>query len=790
MSVISSNKNLSDNITMEFSEKFNPDILAYILQNKELIRSKLPPCDKGYDPFLKPETMLSRAPEGIYKTKYIQISEGRFFAKGGLSQQSFCRDIRIAIADNHYIDLDMVNAHPVIMKKICETSGIDCKYLDKYIRKREKFINELLMENPESTREVIKQTFLSVLNGGITDYKKVSVKTHFLSSFKKEMESTLTKLCDLNKNEFDAHLAKKRKTKKISYSQKGSFVNCMLCKIENEILQKIITFCGIKQNDDIVLCFDGLQIPKDNLTQSLEDIEAHISSTMEIDIKLKIKPMVSIFNIPENLPKFNPDTFEWSIKHHKKVKHDVNDEWVYSDYRLFINSYMLEDGEDVLGNFELFKEYFNATFCKVDNAGNTIWFSQSKDDGHIKWNVLGGLPFRDAISSFKVVTTAKGKTIKTPISLMIDEIDDYTIYSRVDFIPFLNDADKPQDVLNLFTGYKFEQLKEPVENDYWAPLEKLLFHLKDVICDGDERVYNYVKNWLAHLIQKPMDKSGVPCILNISDQGSGKNIFWDFIGEVIGGRYTTIINDLEVLTNKFNTDLENKLMTFLNEIQNYGGNFKSNDKLKSIISDVKQRIEPKGKDAYTINSLSRFVMASNNAWPVCIPNGDRRFVVLRVSDKMKGNTQYFNELVATQTQETAKIFFQYLAQLDISDFVVRTIPETQAKSMMKFNNVVNRPIIHLREYILEKHENKSETVHFPSSKLFSKYNEWCVVNGEKVVFTLRTYSQQLKTYGIQCGIYRDKNKKKFRGFHLNKENLQTTIQNYMKIPNYNIDTEM
>ena len=158
-------------------------------------------------------------------------------------------------------------------------------------------------------------------------------------------------------------------------------------------------------------------------------------------------------------------------------------------------------------------------------------------------------------------------------------------------------------VLNLFSGYKYEPLEEKVDDEYFDDIKPVLKHLYEVLCNSNDKIYDYVVKWLAHLLQKPWDKSGVPTILMKSDEGTGKNLFWEFVGDALGQRYFTLINDLDDLTNKFNAGTEGKLLTLLNEIQNYGGNFKSNDKLKSILTDPIQRIEPKGKEAYLIKNF-------------------------------------------------------------------------------------------------------------------------------------------------------------------------------------------
>lgn len=59
-------------------------------------------------------------------------------------------------------------------------------------------------------------------------------------------------------------------------------------------------------------------------------------------------------------------------------------------------------------------------------------------------------------------------------------------------------------------------------------------------------------------------------------------------------------------------------------IQNYGGAHKSNDKLKSLITQTQQKIERKGLDVQTINNFNNYIFLTNNDWAIKIEASDRR----------------------------------------------------------------------------------------------------------------------------------------------------------------------
>ena len=63
-----------------------------------------------------------------------------------------------------------------------------------------------------------------------------------------------------------------------------------------------------------------------------------------------------------------------------------------------------------------------------------------------------------------------------------------------------------------------------------------LEHLK-VITGNDEKCYDYMIKYLAHMIQKPGEKIDIAIVLR-SVQGIGKNRFFDNFGKyIIGSKY-------------------------------------------------------------------------------------------------------------------------------------------------------------------------------------------------------------------------------------------------------------
>ncbi|KAA6392469.1 MAG: hypothetical protein EZS28_012001 [Streblomastix strix] len=82
-------------------------------------------------------------------------------------------------------------------------------------------------------------------------------------------------------------------------------------------------------------------------------------------------------------------------------------------------------------------------------------------------------------------------------------------------------------ILTVFQGYKYKKLDTI---DYEC-LQIYFDLIKETIAVSDERVYEFILNWMAWLIQNPGKKSRAAIVLQ-GRQGIGKNRFTDVIAEL------------------------------------------------------------------------------------------------------------------------------------------------------------------------------------------------------------------------------------------------------------------
>ncbi|RLN75929.1 hypothetical protein BBJ28_00015155, partial [Nothophytophthora sp. Chile5] len=291
-------KNLRSLGSNEFVETFDRNKLAFILNNINAVKAKYRPNVRdglSIDTYYfasRPTT----GGDGEISVQYIQNHEkklrGRYQAVKSISGQAMVREVRQTIFDGLYVDLDMDNCHPVIQVWLCRNLNIPCKFLKQYVGHREEIIGDLIILNPELTREDFKKLFLSINYGNHNNYKAIENKSAFLKSYYGESGSIKAALCD-KFTVFRDETREIRNKQNKRYNYLGAAVSHKCAYVENQLLMIISDHLRSKIGDKYygsILCFDGIMIPKDCFSDLIiPELEA-IFNMMDIPMKLSVKP--------------------------------------------------------------------------------------------------------------------------------------------------------------------------------------------------------------------------------------------------------------------------------------------------------------------------------------------------------------------------------------------------------------------------------------------------------------------------------------------------------------------
>lgn len=118
-------------------------------------------------------------------------------------------------------------------------------------------------------------------------------------------------------------------------------------------------------------------------------------------------------------------------------------------------------------------------------------------------------------------------------------------------------SDDPK-VFSYFCGFSYDA----VQND--ELVQPYLTHIKEIIANNDNVIYEYILNWLAQLIQQPVEKIGTVLVI-IGGCGTGKNMFTTPMVNLLG-HYADETGDINNVIGNFNPMLEGKHLIICNEL--------------------------------------------------------------------------------------------------------------------------------------------------------------------------------------------------------------------------------
>jgi hypothetical protein len=250
-----------------------------------------------------------------------------------------------------------------------------------------------------------------------------------------------------------------------------------------------------------------------------------------------------------------------------------------------------------------------------------------------------------------------------PFDVWINNIDRRDI-SDIIFDPSGKEC---QSKYNIWKGYKYQNTGEYQKEN----IKPFVQHIKNIICNGDEALAEYVIKWFAQIIQTPHKKTGVGMVWRSEAEGVGKNIILNLIKDIIGSEYYYSTSNLEHLIGNFNADAEAKILINMNECL-WGGDKKKEGRLKEFITEPTLTINQKGVKTYNIDNYANVCITSNSDWIIGVNQNDRRWAMIECSET-KHDSQYYKTLVNTNIQDLTN----YLYSIDLSNFDTTQIIKTK-----------------------------------------------------------------------------------------------------------------
>jgi hypothetical protein len=191
--------------------------------------------------------------------------------------------------------------------------------------------------------------------------------------------------------------------------------------------------------------------------------------------------------------------------------------------------------------------------------------------------------------------------------------------------------------LNLWTGFEFKPKPKPDGYSVFAD------HLLTNVCEGNERLFQYLFAWFAQMFQRPRERPGVAIVLR-GKRGTGKSTVGETFGRLVFQHYYQV-DSPTYITGRFNFHLGRCLLLEADEAT-WAGDKAAEGRLKGLITAPFQMIEPKHIDAARLTNHDRLVMTTNENWAIPAGPDERRFFVLDVNDRCAQHHAYFADMKA------------------------------------------------------------------------------------------------------------------------------------------------
>ena len=679
---------------------------------------------------------IAKQGNGNIKITYQKKGKfGRYYPVNGsiLSSIYMWRDLRSSLFSDTEYDIDVKSCHfQLLINQVKHFVSLD--NLQSLIHKRDEFfklfyINQAAIdlynqENKDNCvkKDIIKKLLTRILYGGLLSnwYKEFNFSQedviipewyNLVEIDIKQGISMLKKLEKCNENDifeeikaeilYDEHVKWDKEQENICLNDKrkspkpfkpdnvkipqpkilARYFQEKESNIIDNVREQIHNEFGIVPT---AYCYDGLQFRKNDIT----DIDGFVNRINELnDVVFEIKQ------------------FDKKLK---PIADFVNG--AYFDYKEFLSIPSTEEKIIYFNQF-YFKIHSLNSMCYIDDKGTLI---KIKDDNSHFAKIL-----------------PHWKWLQTHESLI--EFFAYGIYPNQDLCP-----DK---VYNIWKGFDVEKNNSCQDED--IDISTILYHF-EVVANFDDKLYNYLLNYFAHLFQKPEIKTNV-CLLIQGKQGTGKNTLVEtLLKKLMGKRYVFDTADVEKVVGKFNSSIAGKLMIVLNEVSGRDTNTVV-DKIKDIITRTDVSIEHKGCDSFEVVDYCNYTFTTNNLKPIPITSDDRRFQVIECSDKHKGDYVYFNKLYATINNDNVMYaFYKFLMKRDISKFNTET-HRVITEAALDLHELNKDPVELFLDYLhtdeFDKYENKIKSRHV--YELFKRYSDGI---GYKNVCNFITFCKILKNY--------------------------------------------
>jgi len=541
------------------------------------------------------------------------VAMGRRYADNSLSLQNFQREIRHALCYDNKIDIDIVNAHPVLIVQYCRKNNISCPFLNQYVDCRDTLIQSVV-EKCAVSRDVVKNMVYTILYlGSLASFCETSVLTEapptWVENLAREMENVARMMAARNPSIYEEVKKSKKKEHK---NRDSSALSYIVGDIEDKIIMAArskLTQLGFCVE---TLCFDGMLISKADLTEDhIEELQAHCYETTGYNVRFVVKPMENTLEVGDATYDFSTYEFEHREQYNQSYCASLRHETEH-------------------GTYELRKTYIELFAAKIMCPDACFIFEMGYEEGKnickepLIYSIQSMSNLLKPIQSG--ILNELGKP--TPFFSRWFEDSSQRVYRTYDFSPF-STSPPPQDILNLFKGFNPDCLTPPGAKKCL----NIWFELVKALCGDEDANDAYFHKFIAQMIQTPQIKPPVAIVIK-GNQGTGKNMVLDTIGHLIGEKHYITSSEPKDFFGDYAEGFFRKLLVNLNEAS-AKDTFNLEGRMKSFITEDTITLNQKHVRPSSVKNTARVIVSSNGELPLTIDvkSSERRWVVFESSNR-------------------------------------------------------------------------------------------------------------------------------------------------------------
>lgn len=608
---------------------------------------------------------LKKIKKKMKKNNYIKITHsrkvnyGRLIPNGGYIYLE--KKIRNTLANDKYVDIDIVNCWSVILSQVCAKNNLMCEKLMSYVNNREFVLNGII-EEEKCDREEAKNKIHKCI---MTDNYNTT------NTFLKELCNDTTKIVDIIllangalKKTLKAYNKKANKTSNLKYSLLTYFLGHYELLIIESLFKQLKSLKLIDDNNFATYSYDGIMIKnkREEINKHLEKIQKGILKDTSFNIKLKIKSM--------------SDKIKFTNIDQKSAE-------VKKQLDILFNTYCVNN---FITDLETRKDFLPGFFEELGelNYPNNKLYMEHYFDHHFIFVLKGGVYTKKTIEYIYENKTKFPGKFYTKINLeeysekglkefvYKDDNDDDKIfikehksakYNKIIFDPTNNNYAN----YNLFEGFGYKMIDCEISKDDEILFKVFLYYIKKYFCDDNQKMFDNFMSFLANIIQFPDVKVHQSYILYSNVKGVGKSKLGVNLRKVFGLNHTFFGDVNKILGNGFDECIEHKLMIFIDEYKSGSG--AGSDKfqeLKSKISADRTFINKKFKSVEEHKDYCRYIIATDSTKFVKLERNHRRFNILHVKKiDEPGLLKKINLINGNKSLTIAKLFGEYLEKFNI-----------------------------------------------------------------------------------------------------------------------------